>query len=189
MTACISSQVGCSLSCVFCATGRLKLLRNLTAGEIVDQVVYLRNQAENRYKTPLSNIVYMGMGEPLLNYKNVLRSTEMLCSEKGLGISPRRITVSTAGIAKMIRKLGDDEVRFNLALSLHAANDEKRNKLMEINESNNLEELSEALIYFHEKQGLVLHLNTLFLKILMTKLKMHKSLLSFVNVFLVRLIS
>ena len=153
MTACISSQVGCSLSCSFCATGRLKLLRNLTAGEIVDQVVYLRNQAENRYKTPLSNIVYMGMGEPLLNYKNVLRSTEMLCSEKGLGISPRRITVSTAGIAKMIRKLGDDEVRFNLALSLHAANDEKRNKLMEINETNNLEELSEALIYFHEKTG------------------------------------
>jgi len=101
----------------------------------------------------LSNIVYMGMGEPLLNYKNVLRSTEMLCSEKGLGISPRRITVSTAGIAKMIRKLGDDEVRFNLALSLHAANDEKRNKLMEINETNNLEELSEALIYFHEKTG------------------------------------
>ena len=152
-TLCISSQVGCSLSCVFCATGRLKLLRNLTAGEIVDQVVYLRNQAENRYKTPLSNIVYMGMGEPLLNYKNVLRSTKMLCSEKGLGISPRRITVSTAGIAKMIRKLGDDEVRFNLALSLHAANDEKRNKLMEINETNNLEELSEALIYFHEKTG------------------------------------
>jgi 23S rRNA (adenine2503-C2)-methyltransferase len=153
MTACISSQVGCSLSCAFCATGRLKLLRNLTAGEIVDQVVYLRNQAENRYKTSLTNIVYMGMGEPLLNYKNTLRSVEMLCSDKGMGISPRRITVSTAGIAKMIRKLGDDEVRFNLALSLHAANDEKRNKLMEINETNNLEELSEALIYFHEKTG------------------------------------
>ena len=138
MTACISSQVGCSLSCAFCATGRLKLLRNLTAGEIVDQVIYLRNQAENRYKTSLTNIVYMGMGEPLLNYKNTLRSVEMLCSDKGMGISPRRITVSTAGIAKMIRKLGDDEVRFNLALSLHAANDEKRNKLMEINETNNL---------------------------------------------------
>jgi 23S rRNA (adenine2503-C2)-methyltransferase len=153
MTACISSQVGCSLSCAFCATGRLKLLRNLTAGEIVDQVVYLRNQAENRYKTSLTNIVYMGMGEPLLNYKNTLRSVEMLCSDKGMGISPRRITVSTAGIAKMIRKLGDDEVRFNLALSLHAANDDKRNKLMEINETNNLEELSEALIYFHEKTG------------------------------------
>ena len=150
-TACISSQVGCSLACAFCATGRLKLMRNLTAGEIVDQVVYLRNQAEDRYQQNLTNIVYMGMGEPLLNYKNVLRSTEILCSEDGLGISPRRITVSTAGISKMIKKLGDDEVKFNLALSLHAANDEKRNKLMEINESNNLESLREALIYFHEK--------------------------------------
>jgi 23S rRNA (adenine2503-C2)-methyltransferase len=151
MTACISSQVGCSLACTFCATGRLKLLRNLTAGEIVDQVVYLKNQAENRYNIPLSNIVYMGMGEPLLNYKNVLRSTEILTSEEGLGISPRRITVSTAGIAKMIKKLGDDQVKFNLALSLHAANDAKRDKIMEINESNNLETLKEALIYFHEK--------------------------------------
>lgn len=153
MTACISSQVGCSLSCTFCATGRLKLLRNLTAGEIVDQVVYLKNQAENRYQTPLSNIVYMGMGEPLLNYKNVLQSVEHICSENGLGMSPKRITVSTAGIAKMIRKLGDDQVKFNLALSLHAANDAKRNTIMEINESNNLDELSDALQYFHEKTG------------------------------------
>lgn len=152
-TACISSQVGCSLACTFCATGRLKLLRNLTPGEIVDQVVYLNDLSLKNHQRPLSNIVYMGMGEPLLNYKNVLRSTEILCSQEGLGISPRRITVSTAGIAKMIRKLGDDEVRFNLALSLHAANDEKRNKIMEINESNNLAELSEALIYFHEKTG------------------------------------
>ncbi len=152
-TACISSQVGCSLSCTFCATGRLKLLRNLSAGEIFDQVVYLKNQAEQRYQTPLTNIVYMGMGEPLLNYKNVLQSIEHICSEQGLGMSPRRVTVSTAGIAKMIRKLGDDQVKFNLALSLHAANDEKRNKIMEINESNNLEELSDALQYFHEKTG------------------------------------
>jgi 23S rRNA (adenine2503-C2)-methyltransferase len=152
-TACISSQVGCSLACTFCATGRLKLLRNLTPGEIVDQVVYLNQMSLNNQQRPLTNIVYMGMGEPLLNYKNVLRSTEILCSSEGLGISPRRITVSTAGIAKMIRKLGDDEVRFNLALSLHAANDTKRNKIMEINESNNLAELSEALQYFHEKTG------------------------------------
>jgi 23S rRNA (adenine2503-C2)-methyltransferase len=150
-TACISSQVGCSLACTFCATGRLKLMRNLTAGEIVDQVVYLRDQAENRYNTPLTNIVYMGMGEPLLNYKNVLRSVEMITSEDGLGMSPKRITVSTAGIAKMIRKLGDDEVKFNLALSLHAANDKKRSHIMEINDSNNLAELSDALRYFHQK--------------------------------------
>ncbi len=152
-TACISSQVGCSLACTFCATGRLKLLRNLTPGEIVDQVVYLNQLSLENQQRPLTNIVYMGMGEPLLNYKNVLRSTEILCSPEGLGISPRRITVSTAGIAKMIRKLGDDEVRFNLALSLHAANDLKRNKIMEINESNNLAELSDALRYFYEKAG------------------------------------
>lgn len=152
-TACISSQVGCSLACKFCATGRLKLLRNLTPGEIVDQVVYLNQLSLENQQRPLTNIVYMGMGEPLLNYKNVLRSTEILCSPDGLGISPRRITVSTAGIAKMIRKLGDDEVRFNLALSLHAANDTKRNKIMEINESNNLAELSDSLQYFHEKTG------------------------------------
>ncbi len=150
-TACISSQVGCSLSCTFCATGRLKLMRNLTAGEIVDQVVYLKEQAENRYNTPLTNIVYMGMGEPLLNYKNVLRSIELITGEDGLGMSPKRITISTAGIAKMISKLGDDNVKFNLALSLHAANDKKRSEIMEINDSNNLEALAEALRYFYEK--------------------------------------
>ena len=152
-TACISSQIGCSLACSFCATGKLKLMRNLTAGEIVDQVVYLKNQAESRYNTPLTNIVYMGMGEPLLNYKNVVKSCDILTSPNGLGMSPRRITVSTAGIAKMIKKLGDDEVKFNLALSLHAANDKKRSQIMEINDTNNLDTLSEALIYFHKKTG------------------------------------
>jgi 23S rRNA (adenine2503-C2)-methyltransferase len=153
MTACISSQVGCSLACKFCATGRLKMMRNLTAGEIYDQVAYLKNEAETRYEIPLSNIVYMGMGEPLLNYKNVLTSIEKITSPEGLGMSPQRITVSTAGISKMIKKLGDDGVKFNLALSLHAANDEKRNKIMDINESNNLESLAEALKYFYEKTG------------------------------------
>lgn len=153
MTACISSQVGCSLSCAFCVTGRLKMMRNLSAGEIVDQVVYLKNLATDKYNTNLSNIVYMGMGEPLLNYKNVVRSTEILTDENGLGMSPKRITVSTAGIAKMIKKLGDDQVKFNLALSLHAANDVKRSKIMDINDTNNLEALSEALLYFHEKTG------------------------------------
>jgi len=153
MTACISSQIGCSLACTFCATGRLKLLKNLSAGEIVDQVVYLNKLAVEHYQIPLSNIVYMGMGEPLLNYKNVLQSVEIITSENGLGMSPKRITISTAGIAKMIKKLGDDDVKFNLALSLHAANDEKRNKIMEINESNNLEILADALRYFHEKTG------------------------------------
>jgi 23S rRNA (adenine2503-C2)-methyltransferase len=153
MTACISSQVGCSLTCKFCATGRLKRMRNLNADEIYDQVVFLRNQSVENYNIPLSNIVYMGMGEPLLNYKNTLASVEKITSEDGLGMSPKRITISTAGIAKMIQKLGDDEVKFNLALSLHAANDEKRSHIMPINEQNSLDALAEALKYFHEKTG------------------------------------
>ena len=153
MTACISSQVGCSLACKFCATGRLKMMRNLTAGEIFDQVFDLKQEAENRYQIPLSNIVYMGMGEPLLNYKNVLQSIHHITSQEGLGMSAQRITVSTAGIAKMITKLGDDAVKFHLAVSLHAATDEKRNQIMEINETNNLEVLGSALKYFYEKTG------------------------------------
>ena len=153
MTACISSQVGCSLSCAFCATGRLKMMRNLGAGEIYDQVAYLKKLALDRYSIPLSNIVYMGMGEPLLNYKNVLSSVEKITSPEGLGMSPQRITVSTAGISKMIARLGDDQVRFNLALSLHAADDEKRSKIMEINDSNNLESLAASLRHFQEKTG------------------------------------
>lgn len=153
MTACVSSQVGCSLTCTFCATGKLERLRNLEAGEIYDQVAILKQQAEEKYGIPLSNIVYMGMGEPLLNYSNVLESIEHITSPSGLNMSPQRITVSTAGIAKMIKRLGDDEVRFNLALSLHAANDVKRNKIMPINEQNSLDALAEALNYFTEKTG------------------------------------
>ena len=152
-TACISSQVGCSLACDFCATGRLKLMKNLTAAEMYDQVEMIATIARERERSNLSNIVYMGMGEPLLNYKHVLESVKRICGTPGLGMSPRRITVSTAGIAKAIKRLGDDEVRFNLALSLHAANDKKRSEIMAINDSNNLESLAEALIYFHEKTG------------------------------------
>ena len=151
MTACISSQVGCSLTCKFCATGKLKLMRNIQFDEIYDQVAIIKEQSEKYYKRPLSNIVYMGMGEPLLNYSQVLKSIERITAEDGLGMSPKRITVSTAGIAKLIRKLGDDEVKFNLALSLHAANDEKRSKIMPINDQNNLENLADALKYFYEK--------------------------------------
>jgi 23S rRNA (adenine2503-C2)-methyltransferase len=153
MTACVSSQVGCSLTCKFCATGKLERLRNLNADEIYDQVALIREQSEKEYGIPLSNIVYMGMGEPLLNYANVLKSIERITSPDGLGMSPQRITVSTAGIAKMIKKLGDDEVKFNLALSLHAANDEKRNHIMPINEHNTLDVLAEALDYFYSKTG------------------------------------
>jgi len=149
MTACISSQVGCSLSCKFCATGYLDRKRNLEPGEIYDQVVLISRQAEDHYKIPLSNIVLMGMGEPLLNYHNVLKGIDRITSESGLNMSPKRITLSTAGIAKMIRKLADDQVKFNLALSLHAADDDKRNTIMPINESNSLDALAEAMQYFY----------------------------------------
>jgi 23S rRNA (adenine2503-C2)-methyltransferase len=151
MTACVSSQVGCSLTCSFCATGYMDRKRNLESYEIYDQVVLIRDQAQEKYGIPLTNIVYMGMGEPLLNYANVLKSIEEITSPDGLGMSPKRITVSTAGIAKMIKKLGDDQVKFNLALSLHAANDTKRNQIMPINETNTLVALAEALRYFYDK--------------------------------------
>jgi len=150
MTVCVSSQVGCSLSCKFCATGFLPRKRNVDFDEIVDEVVLANEQALQHYGRGLTNIVFMGMGEPLLNYNNVIKAVDMISSPDSLGMSPRRITVSTAGIAKMIRKLGDDQVRFKLALSLHAANDFKRNEIMPINESNNLKELIDALNYFYK---------------------------------------
>ena len=148
MTACVSSQVGCSLTCKFCATGKMERIRNLNPDEIYDQVVHIRNWAAHHYNMPLTNIVFMGMGEPLLNYANVLKSIEKITGEEGLNMASDRITVSTAGIAKMIEKLADDKVKFNLALSLHAANDAKRNAIMPINESNSLERVIEALVYF-----------------------------------------
>lgn len=151
MTACVSSQVGCSLTCKFCATGYMERKRNLNPDEIYDQVVLISRQAMENYGQPLTNIVYMGMGEPLLNYKNMMESVEKITSEDGLNMAAKRITVSTAGIAKMIKKLGDDQVKFNLALSLHAANDEKRNTIMPINEQNSLKALAEALKYYYAK--------------------------------------
>lgn len=152
-TACVSSQLGCSLSCKFCATGYMPKKRNLNFDEIYDEVVLLNAQAEKTYGKKISNIVFMGMGEPLLNYKNVLKAIERITAQDGLGMSARRITVSTAGVAKMIRQLGDDQVKFNLALSLHAASDEKRDKIMPINESNNIAALIQALNYFYQKTG------------------------------------
>ena len=151
MTACVSSQVGCSLTCKFCATGYMDRKRNLEADEIYDQVVLIGKQAQENYGQPLTNIVYMGMGEPLLNYANVLASIARITAADGLNMASKRITVSTAGIAKMIKKLGDDQVRFNLALSLHAANDRKRNEIMPINEQNSLHALAEALKYYYAK--------------------------------------
>jgi len=150
-TACVSSQIGCSLSCAFCATGKMERERNLTFDEIFDQVALINEQSERIYEKRLSNIVFMGMGEPLLNYNNVVRAIDKISAEDALGMSQRRITVSTAGIAKMIKKLGDDKVRFKLALSLHAANDKKRNQIMPINESNNIKSLIDALNYFYRQ--------------------------------------
>jgi len=147
-TVCVSSQVGCSLNCAFCATGKMGFTRNLLTYEIFEQFHRVNQQCESEYFHPLTNIVFMGMGEPLLNYKNVLRSIEKICSKDGYGWSPKRITVSTVGLAKIIKKLADDEVRFNLALSLHAADDEKRNEIMPINESNNLKVVMDSLRYF-----------------------------------------
>ena len=126
-TACVSSQIGCSLTCKFCATGKMERKRNLSFDEIYDQVALLNEQSEKMYNKKLSNIVYMGMGEPLLNYKNVLKSIDRITASDSMNMSPKRITVSTAGVAKMIKQLGDDKVRFNLALSLHAPTDKKRN--------------------------------------------------------------
>jgi 23S rRNA (adenine2503-C2)-methyltransferase len=153
ITACVSSQVGCSLTCKFCATGYMERKRNLQFDEIVDQVVLLNQQAERVLDKKITNIVFMGMGEPLLNYKQVLRAIQTISSPDALGMSPRRITVSTAGVAKGIRQLADDRVRFKLALSLHAANDAKRNQIMPINDSNNIKSLVDALNYFYQETG------------------------------------
>jgi len=152
ITACVSSQVGCSLACRFCATARLKRMRNLEPHEIYDQVVAIQQQSELFFGRPLTNIVFMGMGEPLLNYNNVLEAIEKITSPKGLNMAARRITVSTVGVAKMIRKMADDEVKFNLAVSLHAATNETRSSIMPINDSTPLEELGEALEYWYAKQ-------------------------------------
>ena len=150
-TACVSSQVGCSLDCNFCATAKLKKMRNLNADEIYDQVVEIDKQSQLYHNHKLSNIVFMGMGEPLLNYKNVMDAIEKITSDEGLGMSSKRITLSTVGIPKMIKKMADEDVKFNLAVSLHSAIDEVRSKLMPINDTNNLASLLESLQYWYEK--------------------------------------
>lgn len=150
-TACVSSQVGCSLDCSFCATARLKRMRNLNADEIYDQVVAIDRESRLYHNRPLSNIVFMGMGEPLMNYKNVLESIEKITSDEGLGMSPKRITVSTSGVPKMIRKLADDGVKFHLAVSLHSAIQEKREQIMPFAHNFTLTDLREALEYWYSK--------------------------------------
>ena len=150
-TACVSSQVGCSLDCKFCATARLKRMRNLNPDEIYDQVVAIHKESILYHDRPLSNIVFMGMGEPLMNYKNVLLSIEKITSDEGLGMSPKRITVSTSGVPKMIKKMADDGVKFNLAVSLHSAIQEKREQIMPFAKSFTLEDLKESLVYWYDK--------------------------------------
>jgi 23S rRNA (adenine2503-C2)-methyltransferase len=151
ITACVSSQVGCSLACKFCATARLKRMRNLNADEIYDQVVAIKQQSELFFGRPLTNIVFMGMGEPLLNYNNVMLAIEKITSQKGLNMASKRLTVSTVGLAKMIVKMADDGVKFNLAVSLHSALNHVRSSIMPINDTNSLEELAESLKYWYSK--------------------------------------
>lgn len=150
-TACVSSQVGCSLDCNFCATARLKKMRNLNPDEIYDQVAAINKESLLYYNRKLSNIVFMGMGEPLMNYNNVLKAIEKITSPEGLGMSPKRITVSTSGLPKMIKKLADDDVKFNLAVSLHSAIDEVRSQIMPFSKAFPLKDLRESLEYWYEK--------------------------------------
>ena len=150
-TACVSSQVGCSLDCNFCATARLKRMRNLEPGEIYDQVAAIDNESRLYYDRPLSNIVFMGMGEPLMNYPNVMKAIDMITSNEGLGMSPKRITVSTSGIPKMIKKMADDEVKFKLAVSLHSAVEEIRNEIMPFTKNFPLTDLRESLEYWYRR--------------------------------------
>lgn len=150
-TACVSSQVGCSLDCNFCATARLKRMRNLSPGEIYDQVLAIDQESRLYHNRPLSNIVFMGMGEPLMNYNNVIKAIEMITSEEGLGMSPKRITVSTSGVSKMIKKMADDGVKFKLAVSLHSAIEETRNHIMPFTKNFPLPELRDALVYWYHK--------------------------------------
>lgn len=150
-TACVSSQVGCSLNCRFCATARLKRMRNLNPDEIFDQVVAIDRQSKIYHDRPLSNIVFMGMGEPLMNYKNVVKAIEKITADDGLGMSPRRITVSTSGVPKIIKKMADEDVKFNLAVSLHSALDDVRTDIMPFNEQMPLQELKDSLQYWYVK--------------------------------------
>jgi 23S rRNA (adenine2503-C2)-methyltransferase len=150
-TACVSSQVGCSLDCKFCATSKLKRMRNLNPDEIYDQVVTINNQSLKYFKRSLSNIVFMGMGEPLMNYNNLIESIEKISSDKGLNISQKRIVVSTSGIPKMIKKLADENLKVNLALSLHSAIEETRNSIMPFSAKFSLDDIKESLLYWYSK--------------------------------------
>lgn len=151
ITACVSSQVGCSLDCNFCATSKIKKMRNLESYEIFDQIMLLNKESINHFSSPITNIVFMGMGEPLLNYKNVIESIDQITSDFGIGISYKKITLSTSGISKMIRKMADDNVKFNLAISLHTALEKTRNNVMPFSKSFPIKELVDSLEYWYKK--------------------------------------
>lgn len=164
ITACISTQVGCALGCKFCATGNIGFIRNLEAEEIYDQVVLIAKQAQEYYQKTLTNIVYMGMGEPMLNYDNVMKSIELITSKDGLAISPHRITISTSGITTMIKKFADKNLKVNLAISLHSANDNIRSSIMPVNKKYPIKDLIEALKYYYSKTNMRIKIEYLLLK-------------------------
>jgi 23S rRNA (adenine2503-C2)-methyltransferase len=178
-TACVSSQVGCSLNCEFCATAKLKRMRNLNPDEIFDQVVAIDQQSQEYFGRKLSNIVFMGMGEPLMNYNNVIKAIDKITAEKGLQMSPKRITLSTSGIPKMIKKMANDGVKFNLALSLHSAIQEVREKIMPFCSKFPLEDLLESLQYWHEKTGRITTLEYLIWKGINDREEDRKALVDF----------
>tara|TARA_B100001750_G_C15451737_1_gene569280 strand:+ start:30 stop:1079 length:1050 start_codon:yes stop_codon:yes gene_type:complete len=179
-TACISSQVGCSLDCSFCATGKMKLERNLMYQEIYDQIYLINKTCLEEFSEKVTNIVYMGMGEPFLNYQNVVKSIEKITSKQyGLGMSEKRITVSTSGISKIIKKFANEDLKVNLALSLHSVNDKTRTQIMSINKTNNLKELKEALMYFYKKTKIKPTLEYILLKDINDKKEDIQSLILF----------
>jgi len=147
LTLCVSTQVGCPLDCKFCATGRMGFTRNLTAGEIVDQVIQIQRNSQKR----ITNLVYMGMGEPMLNYDNVMKSIDIINDDHGLNIGTRHITISTAGYADKICQLADEKRSVKLALSLHSLDNDKRTKLMPITKKYSVDELIKALEYYYHK--------------------------------------
>jgi 23S rRNA (adenine2503-C2)-methyltransferase len=151
VTACLSSQAGCALKCSFCATGTLGFTRQLRFWEIIDQYTLMNRRALEVFDTHISNIVLMGMGEPLLNYEPVCKAIEIMTSPDGNGLSPSRITLSTVGIVEGIRKLADNGFKANLAVSLHIADNEKRSQLIPVNKTNSVHELQDALRYYVEK--------------------------------------
>ena len=163
-TACISTQAGCALGCTFCATGTIGLYRNLTATEIFDQVWLLNEKSLQQHQVPLSNIVFMGMGEPLFNYQNVKRAIDIITDPDGMGVSPQRLTISSVGVPKIIRQLADDQVKVNFAISLHAANDQKRNSIIPFNKQHPISDLIDSLKYYHQQTGKRFTIEYLLLK-------------------------